>query len=114
VNGALKYTDTAYIMYLATLVKCIERAKAFEKQDFGGVRVAHLFSFLCCVVSVSLFVYVRPVPCIPNVNNVPGYSIRHSLFMFVLCLVFPMLTMSLGTPFVILCLCSSCALYSQC
>jgi hypothetical protein len=62
VNGALKYTDTAYIMYLATLVKCIERAKAFEKQDFsefGGVRVAHLFSFLCCVVSVSLFVNVR-------------------------------------------------------
>jgi len=33
---------------------------------FGGVRVAHLFSFLCCI----LFVWLRHVSCVPNVVRV--------------------------------------------
>jgi hypothetical protein len=41
---------------------------------FGGIRVAHMFSFLCCVVFYILFV-------------------------FVLCLVCPMLTVSLCISF---------------
>jgi hypothetical protein len=39
---------------------------------FGGIRVAHLFSFLCCVFD---------------------------LFVFVLCLVYPMLSVSLDCPY---------------
>ena len=38
---------------------------------FGGVRFAHLFSFLCCVI----LVWLRPMPCVPNVASVTGLSI---------------------------------------
>jgi hypothetical protein len=31
---------------------------------FGGVHVAHLFNFLCCVLC---FVWLLPVSCVPNV-----------------------------------------------
>jgi hypothetical protein len=31
---------------------------------FGGISVAHLFNFLCCVFSVDC---LRPVSCVPNV-----------------------------------------------
>jgi len=33
--------------------------------DCGGVRVAHRFSFLCCVF--FSFVWLRPVSFVPNV-----------------------------------------------
>ena len=39
---------------------------------FGGFRVAHRFSFLCCIV---LIVYLRLVSCVPNVASVSGLSI---------------------------------------
>jgi hypothetical protein len=39
---------------------------------FGGVRVAHLSSFLCCVFS---FVCLRPVSCVPNVVSLSGLSL---------------------------------------
>jgi len=38
---------------------------------FGGVRVAHLFCFLCCVV-LLYFVCLCPVSCVPNVASVSG------------------------------------------
>ena len=45
---------------------------------FGGVRVAHLFSFLCCFI----FVCLRPVSCVPNVASVSGFSFRNCPFVF--------------------------------
>ena len=42
----------------------------------GGVRLAHLFSFLCCFC----FVCPRPVSYVPNVANVSGLSILYLLF----------------------------------
>ena len=39
---------------------------------FGGIRVAHRFSFLCCVFC---FVCPRPVSCAPNDDSVSGLSI---------------------------------------
>ena len=38
---------------------------------FGGVRVAHLVIFLCCVV-ILCFVCLLPVSCVPNVVSVSG------------------------------------------
>ena len=43
---------------------------------FGEVRVAHLFSFLCCVFC---FVCLRPVSCVPKVS---GFSILDRPFGF--------------------------------
>ena len=45
----------------------------------GGVRVAHDFSFLCCVFC---FVCLRPVYCMPNVASVPGLSLLDYPFSF--------------------------------
>ena len=45
---------------------------------FGGVRVAHLFSFLCCFI----FVCLRPVSCVPNVASVSGLSFHNCPFGF--------------------------------
>ena len=39
----------------------------------GGVRVAHRFSFLCCVFSFACF---RPVSCVPNVASVSGFIVH--------------------------------------
>jgi hypothetical protein len=39
----------------------------------GWVRVAHLFSFLCCL---------HPVSCVPNVVSVSGLSILHRPYGF--------------------------------
>ena len=41
---------------------------------FGGVSVARLFSFLCCVAFLC-FVCLCPVSCVPNVAIVSGLSI---------------------------------------
>jgi hypothetical protein len=47
---------------------------------FGGVCVAHLFSFLYCVFCV---VCLPPVFCVPNVAIVSGFTLRFSLIMFI-------------------------------
>ena len=62
---------------------------------------------LSCVLCSQCFqclqvVCLRHVSCVPNVANVSR------LFVFVMCLVYPMFPMSLG------CLSSSCVLYTQC
>jgi len=54
----------------------------------------------CC--QCLRIVYFRPVSCVPNVVGVSGLCI------FVLCLVYPMLSVSLD------CLSSSCVLCTQC
>ena len=47
---------------------------------FGGVRVSHIFSFLCCVFC---FVCLRPVSCVVlNVTSVSGLAILDCLFSF--------------------------------
>ena len=84
---------------------------------FGGVRVAHLFSFLCCVFVFGLslscvlcaqccqcfwIVCLCLVCCVPNVVSFSG------LFVSVLCVVYPMLSVSLD------CLSLSCVLCTQC
>ena len=56
---------------LLTLRKLIVSAPVFV-----GVCVAHLFSYLCCVV---YFVCLCPVSCMPNVANVSRLSLRFSL-----------------------------------
>ena len=81
------------------------------------VRVAHLFSFLCCVfllcLSLSCVLCTRccqclwivcpcPVFCVPDIANVSG------LLVFVLCFVYPMLPVSLD------CLSLSCVLCTRC
>ena len=48
---------------------------------FGGVHVAHVFSFLCCVFC---FVCLRPVPCVRKVPSVCGLSILDCPFGFLL------------------------------
>ena len=45
----------------------------------GGVRVAHEFSFLCCVFC---FVSLRVVYCVPNVGSFSGLSILDYSFNF--------------------------------
>ena len=39
---------------------------------FGEGCIAHLFSFLCCVIC---FACLRPVSCVTNVDSVSGLSI---------------------------------------
>ena len=57
---------------------------------------------LCCVVLCFCFVCLRLLSCVPNVVSVSGW------FVFVLCLVCPMLSVSLDG------LSSSCVLCAQC
>ena len=81
----------------------------------------------CCqflwIVHSSLplsFVCLRSVSCVPNVSSFSGLSILHCpsyLFVFVMCLVYPMFPVSLDCPFFIapqFCLSSSCVLCAQC
>ena len=48
---------------------------------FGGVSVAHLFTFLCCAVFLCVFVVffcfacLRPVSCVPSFPSISGLSI---------------------------------------
>jgi hypothetical protein len=70
-------------------------------QDFGRVRVAHLFSFLYCALFVCLlFICHGPVSCMSNVASVSG-------FVMGLCLVCPMLPVSLDLSW-------ACVLCVQC
>jgi hypothetical protein len=81
----------------------------------------------CCqflwIVHSSLplsFVCLRHVSCVPNVASFSGLSILDCpsvLFVFILCLVYQMLPVSLDCPFFIapqFCLSSSCVLCTQC
>ena len=81
----------------------------------------------CCqflwIVHSSLplsVVCLHPVSYVPNVASFSGLSILHCpsvLFVFVLCLVYPMLPVSLDCPFFIapqFCLSSSCVLCTKC
>jgi hypothetical protein len=81
----------------------------------------------CCqflwIVHSSLplsFVCLRPVSCVPNVAGFSGLSIHHCpslLFVFVQCLVYQMLPVSLDCPLMIapqFCLSSSCVLCTKC
>ena len=84
---------------------------------FGGVRVAHLVSFLGCVFCV---VCPCPVSCVPNVASFSRLFILHChsvLLVFVLCVVYQMLPVSLDCPFLIapqFCLLSSYVLCTKC
>jgi hypothetical protein len=66
------------------------------------------------------FVCLRPVSCVPNVASFSGLSIHDCpsvLFVFVLCLVYQMLPVSLDCPFFIsplFCLSSSSVLCTKC
>jgi hypothetical protein len=51
------------------------RAHPSSHRFLVGNRVAHLLSFLCCVIC---FVCLRPVSCVPNVANFSGFG--HSFF----------------------------------
>jgi hypothetical protein len=56
------------------------------------------------LISPSVFsnVYFRPVSCVPGANSVSGLPLRYFLtFIFVLCLVYPVLPVSLDCPFLI-------------
>ena len=64
---------------------------------FGGVRVTHLFSFLCCVICL---ICLRPVCCVHNVPSFSGLSI----------LIVP----SVFSNVYLFSLFLSCVLYTQC
>ena len=71
------------------LLTCPSQMPWFSPRLFGGVRVPHLFSFLCCVICfVVVFVLclvgsmlpvfldcLRPVSCVLNVASVSGLSL---------------------------------------
>jgi len=46
---------------------------------FGGVRVAHLLGFLCCVFVV---VCLHPVSCVPGIDGFSRLSILDCPFVF--------------------------------
>ena len=71
---------------------------------FGGVRVAHLFSFLCCVFGgvrvahlfsflccVFCFVCFRILPCVPNVVSFSELSVSDCLFVFFFFIVYSLI-----------------------
>ena len=77
--------------------------------DFCVIRVAYLFSFLLCFVFVCFDCH-RPVSCVPNVASVCWLSsscvlctqcCQCMLIVIVLCLVYPMLPVSLVCLFLL-------------
>ena len=78
-----------HIDYMSSMVGVLKTGTAYPSRSpgftpaFDGIRVAHRFSFLCCVVClrpVSCVVCLRPVLCFLSSSCVV-------LFVFVLCLV---------------------------
>jgi hypothetical protein len=65
--------------------------------DVQHFTVVHLFSFLCCVFCL---VCLCPVSCVPNLASFSGLF-HSSLFVFVLCLVYLILLVSLHCPILI-------------
>jgi hypothetical protein len=93
----------------ALLILCVHLGSPMV---FGGVSVAHLelFSSLCCVFVLFVFVLCLVCPMLPVSLDCP-FLIAPSifsnvylfvcLFVFVLCLVYPMLPVSVDYPFLI-------------
>jgi hypothetical protein len=52
---------------------CLSFASTWTSPVFGGVRLVHLFCFLCGVI---WFVFLSPVSCVSNVASVFGLSIH--------------------------------------
>ena len=69
---------------------------------FGGIRVARLFSFLCCIFCL---VCLRPVTCVPNVASFSGLSIPASPFGFLDRLFYILIIMDM---WVVLCYLTPC------
>ena len=93
----IKYSPFICIKYYAMHIMVMFGWIMLKLQSdfFDGVRVAHRFSFLCChyfvsLCSLYLFVY-------SGVQRI----LRFVLFVFVLCLVYPMLPVSLKCSFLI-------------
>ena len=62
----LKWTDTNIIHHILCFIKgvCLPFASTWVHPWLSGrIRIAHLFSFLCCVVFFVLFVFVLCVQC---------------------------------------------------
>jgi hypothetical protein len=62
----------------------VEEFRKFLTHEYswgGGARLAHLFSFLCCVVLLCI-VFLYPVSCVLNVACVSGLPILYCLFYF--------------------------------
>jgi hypothetical protein len=121
---SLLYDWTVYVW--VTLRVSYQKQELFTLREHagspsicGGIRVAHRFSFLCCVFYFPCF---RPVSCVPNVVSVSGFIVYSwlplVLFVFVLYLVYPMLPVSLALLSILdcplFCLFSSCILCTQC
>ena len=79
---------------------------------FGGIRVVHRFSFLCCVFC---FVCLSPVFCVPNVASFSGnagtdYPSRSPFFISV----FGEISVGLLFSFVVFCFCFDCLRLVSC
>jgi hypothetical protein len=57
----------------------------FHRWFCSRICVAHLFSFLCCVVFFVLFIFFLCL--VSNVARVINFSVLYVLFIFILCLV---------------------------
>jgi len=55
------------------------RGRLGSPSGFGGISVAHLFIFLCCVFCL---VCLRPVSCVPTVASFAGFYILDCPFGF--------------------------------
>ena len=112
-----KNVRTIYLLVVLYIIPCriITYVLRYWVVVFWWGRVAHLSSFLCFVFCLSSscilcaqcwqclsIVYRHPVSGLPNVDSVSG------LFIFILYLVYPMLTVSLD------CLSSSSIWLTQC
>ena len=86
VSGAPEYTPVFGITWVHPSVQEHLSIPQFSGAPeytpvYGGVRVVHLFIFLCCVVFFC-FVCLRPVSCVPNVTSVFGLFILACPFGF--------------------------------
>jgi hypothetical protein len=119
VSLCISVSNTSLTIWIMGLVpyKRQELITLRELLVFGEVRIAHLFSFLCCVFVLLVFVLflvysmlpvsldcLRPVSCVLNVASVSGLSSSCFLctqcyqflwIVFVLFLVYSMLPVSL-------------------
>ena len=90
--STLSVTSKCQDFYWTWLYTLVTQRVSYKKQElltlrehldsskvFGGIRVAHVFSFLCCIFD---FVCLHSVSCVPNVAIVSGLSILDYLFGF--------------------------------
>jgi hypothetical protein len=112
----ISVSNTSLTIWIMGLVpyKRQELITLRELLVFGEVRIAHLFSFLCCVFVLLVFVLflvfpmlpvsldcLRPVSCVPNVSRLSSSYVLCTQccqclwIVFVLFLVYSMLPVSL-------------------